>query len=143
MWWILRLASAKLRGRRGRDRTALGINAPLVTHPRQQALVRHYKKVDTTTSQLQKKYKHAEVFGIKGNSSKATIEQFDRKLHAHVTSEQTVVVVGQYRRGGIDVVHHVDPVTNISVMTNRSGKFITAWQFSPGQARHVLETGVL
>jgi len=96
--------------------------------------------LDTTfdKKQLQRKFKHAEKFGVEGNFNHANSDLYLRKLIEHMKS--TDVCLGTYR--GQDVYHYYDPETNLNVMVNRNtNKFMSGWRLSRQQIIHMRNTG--
>jgi peptidoglycan hydrolase-like protein with peptidoglycan-binding domain len=99
------------------------------------------KEIKTTRSQLQRKFKHAKVFGIVGNANKRTLEQFENALQKHSSSARIRIIKGSYR--GKKVIHYYDSETNINIIQDFSGKFISAWKLSKDQVYHILKNGRL
>ncbi len=100
------------------------------------------RSIIASKSQLQKKFKHAEVFGITGNVNKKTLEQFSEALENHVKSSSTKIIEGTYHQTQ-KVIHYVDPSSGINVMKKYSGDFISTWKLNPEQLKNVLERGSL
>ncbi len=104
--------------------------------------VRSAPKVATTsTSQLQKKFKHAGDFGVAGNPNKANLEAFDNAIQSHLQSPGTQKIAGTYRGDPVNI--HVDPTTGLAVITDPAGNFISGWKLSAQQLWHVLNGGKL
>jgi len=76
------------------------------------------------TSQLQKKFKHAEVFGIKGNQNKENLEAYKKALENHIRSPDVIVKKGTLHKK--EVTHYYDTKTRINVMKDNTGKFKSA-----------------
>ncbi|MBF0208863.1 MAG: hypothetical protein HQK53_18525 [Oligoflexia bacterium] len=93
-------------------------------------------------TQLQKKFKHAEVFGITGNESRETLLQFANSIENHVKAMTTRIIEGTYHQAQ-RVIHYVDPASGINIMKDPNGNFISVWKLSPEQLRNVLERGSL
>jgi hypothetical protein len=91
--------------------------------------------------QLNKKFKHADDFGVEGNNNHANREKFQEAIENHVDSPGTQKIEGTYR--GDPVIHYVDPATGRNVMTDRNGNFLSAWKLSAGQLQNVTERGSL
>lgn len=95
------------------------------------------------TSQLQSKFKHAEIFGITGNSGKETLLKFANSIESHIKAATTKVIEGTYHQTQ-KVIHYVDVSSGINVMKDyANGNFISAWRLSPEQLKNVLERGSL
>jgi hypothetical protein len=90
-------------------------------------------------STLQKKFKHAADFGVKGNWSKNNGELFNQAVIKHVDSVKNPIS-GTYR-GTQKVTHYYDSKTGLNVMVDSSGNFISGWKLSPKQIKHLLENG--
>ncbi|WP_133739924.1 colicin D domain-containing protein [Actinorugispora endophytica] len=97
--------------------------------------------VTYTDKQLQKKFKHAQDFGISGDYSRAKADEFREALDNHIDSPGTVQIQGTYHRE--PVTHFLDPNTGLNVITTRSGEFISGWKLSPGQLANVQQHGGL
>jgi hypothetical protein len=94
-----------------------------------------------SNKQLQKKFKHAGDFGIKGNYNKANAQAFETALRNQINSPATQVIRGTYR--GKNVIHYVDLKTGLNVITDRAGNFISGWKLNPAQLNNVLTRGSL
>ncbi len=92
-------------------------------------------------SQTQKKYKHADIFGIKGNSNNKKLAEFKKALVDHVKSKDTIVKKGKLRRK--EVTHYFNTKTGINVMRNNNGDFKSAWKLSEWQKYHFHKDGNL
>ncbi len=87
------------------------------------------------SSQLQRKFKHAEDFGINGNYNPANAQAFGQAISQHVSAPGTVRIEGTYR--GQPVVHYLDPSTGLNVIVRPSGQFITGFRLNPAQLQNV------
>lgn len=94
-----------------------------------------------SNQQLQRKFKHATDFGIAGNPNKAKLAEYSASLNQHINRPGVRRIEGSFR--GSDVIHYVDPVTHLNVMTDRAGNFISGWRLSDEALNHVLTTGKL
>ncbi|MFI9561460.1 polymorphic toxin-type HINT domain-containing protein [Nonomuraea endophytica] len=92
-------------------------------------------------SQLQKKFKHAIDFGVKGNYSNANREAYRLALEAFMRAPGTIVKPGYYR--GTPSLLHYNRDTMQVMVTTTTGKFVTGWKMSPAQLKSVIETGRL
>ena len=63
--------------------------------------------------QLQRKFKHAVDFGVKGNYNKANAKKFDQAIREHINAPDTEEIRGIYR--GNPVVFQLDPKTRLTV----------------------------
>jgi Colicin D len=95
----------------------------------------------TSTSQLQKKFKHAGDFGVTGTPNKANLQAFDNAIQGHIRSPGTQKVVGTYRGSPANI--YVDPTTGLAVVTDVGANFISGWKLSAQQLWHVLNGGRL
>ena len=99
------------------------------------------RQVSFGGNQLQKKFKHASDFGIKGNYSKANADAFKKAIESHVQSSKTSVIQGTYR--GDTVVHYLDKSTGLNVITKTTGEFVSGWKLNPNQLQNVISRGAL
>ncbi|HEU5128588.1 MAG TPA: colicin D domain-containing protein [Glycomyces sp.] len=97
--------------------------------------------VTFSDKQLNKKFKHAEDFGIEGNNNRANQQKFKEALIEHVDAPGTQRIEGTYR--GQDVIHYVDPATGRNVMTDRDGNLLSAWTLNEAQLQNVTTRGSL
>lgn len=91
--------------------------------------------------QVQKKFKHAGDFGVNGNYNSTSAQQLAQALHTHATGANTQAINGTYR--GQPVTHYYNPLTQLNVVTDRAGNFITGWKLNPAQARNLEARGSL
>jgi uncharacterized Zn-binding protein involved in type VI secretion len=94
-----------------------------------------------TRPQLQHAFKHAEDFGVSGNPSNATLDQFQAAIEDHVQSPDTLSIDGTYH--GKPATLFVDPATGVNVIGKPSGDFVSGWKLSPEQLRNVMTRGKL
>ena len=99
------------------------------------------RTVSFSGNQLQKKFKHASDFGIRGNYSKANAEAFKQAIEKHIQSSSTSVIQGTYR--GEPVLHFLNKSNGLNVITKKSGDFISGWKLNPGQLQNVVSRGAL
>jgi RHS repeat-associated protein len=92
-------------------------------------------------AQLQSKFKHAVDFGVEGNFNSVSASRFADALESHVGNPSTQVINGTYR--GSPVIHYLDEITQLDVVTKPSGEFITGWRLSGTQLWNVLNRGSL
>ena len=97
--------------------------------------------LQTSSQQLQAKFKHAAAFGVTGNYSKANAVQFSRAINQHVNSPGVQVIYGTYHRQ--PVIHFLDPSTRLNVIADRAGHFISGWRLNTDQIMNVLKHGGL
>lgn len=98
------------------------------------------KILGSTTKQLQKKFKHAEDFGVTGNFNKANAAKFNSAINQHINGPGTQAIQGTYR-GTQDVIHHFDPQTGLNVMSDLKGNFISGWRLSKSQIENLGRSG--
>jgi RHS repeat-associated protein len=91
--------------------------------------------------QLQKKFKHANDFGVSGNYNSANASKFQKAIEDHLANADTKVINGTYR--GQSVTHYVNPNTGLNVMKDASGNFLSGWKLNPSQLTNVLTRGKL
>ena len=99
------------------------------------------RKVSFGGNQLQKKFKHASDFGIKGNYSKTNAEAFKQAIEKHIHASNTSVIRGTYR--GDSVIHYLDKSNGLNVITKPTGEFVSGWKLNPNQLQNVISRGAL
>lgn len=97
--------------------------------------------VEFNRKQLQKKFKHAKFFKIKGNPNSSTLEEFRKSIQEHVDSPDTIIKQGTYRKK--NVTHYFNKTTKINVIRDSSGQFHSVWKPSDDQILHMLKDGKL
>lgn len=99
------------------------------------------KVAPATTKQLQKKFKHADDFGVSGNFNPANAKKFNQAIQDHLNAPGTKEISGSYR--GSSVTFHTDPNSGLTVIQNPNGSFLSGWKLNPQQLQHVLKDGKL
>ena len=99
------------------------------------------KVAPATAKQLQKKFKHAEDFGVSGNYNPANAKKFNEAIQNHLNSPGVKEISGSYR--GNPVSFHTNPNTGLTVIQNPNGSFLSGWKLNPQQLQHVLKDGKL
>lgn len=97
-----------------------------------------------TSKQLDKKFKHAEDFGVSTTKKNPeTLKQYQSALQSHLDDAATYQH-GTYQYVPNSVVHF-NPTTNNVVVLSNSNDFVTGWKLSPGtpQFENFLKNGVL
>ncbi|AUG78875.1 hypothetical protein CFP65_4117 [Kitasatospora sp. MMS16-BH015] len=97
--------------------------------------------VSFSAKQLQKKYKHAVDFGVSGNWGKGSAKAFEDALETHIHDPSTVQIPGTYR--GDPVTHYYNPNTELNVIVDPAGNFVSGWRLGPAQIQNVLAHGGL
>lgn len=66
-------------------------------------------------------------------------------MREHISKDSTLVMEGTYMRGASPqkVINYYDPQTQLNVMTDMSGNFISGWKLSDKQREYILTTGKL
>jgi hypothetical protein len=90
---------------------------------------------------LQKKFKHAGDFGVRGACNAQNISEWRRVLESHVLSSRIKEIKGSYR--GKPVIHLFDPTTSLNVICTEENIFISAWKLSTPQVEALFTTGKL
>ena len=98
------------------------------------------KEINISNHQIQAKFKHAERFGIIGNYNKQNVELYKQKIMEHIKDPETVAIAGTYR-GTQKVVHYFNPKTEINVMKDTQGNYISGWKLKGQQLYHIKYTG--
>ncbi len=91
--------------------------------------------------QLQKKFKHADDFGVGGKYNEENAYKYQEKLETHINVDSTLTIVGSYR--GRDVVYYIDTETRLSVISDVEGNFHSGWKLNRQQLECILKTGKL
>ncbi|MBI1916813.1 MAG: SEC-C domain-containing protein [Planctomycetes bacterium] len=94
-----------------------------------------------STSQLQKKFKHAGDFGVTGPANKANLAAYEGALKAHLANPDVVAVSGTYLNKPATL--HIHPDTNLTVIVDSAGAFQSGWKLSPQQQIYGLILGRL
>lgn len=89
--------------------------------------------------QVQKKFKHASDYGIKGNWSTQNGVAFESAVKRQIQSVRHPIL-GTYR-GNIQVYHFYDPKTGIDTMIKPDGSFYAGWKLSKEQIASLLRSG--
>lgn len=100
------------------------------------------RTIEFSAKQLQKKYKHADVFGITENYTPANAARFQTAVEQHISNPATKVIQGTYRTTN-SVTHFVNPQTGVNVLRDASGHFHSAWKLNAEQLQNVLNRGSL
>ncbi len=96
-------------------------------------------KTEIPAKQLQAKFKHAGDFGVQGNYSQASALKFKDAITNHISSKSTEAVKATYR--GSDAVIFIDKSTQLGVITNPGGEFISGWKFTADKVGHLFSKG--
>lgn len=94
------------------------------------------RTITFTVRQLQRKFKHAADFGVRGKYSRQQVTRFERAMRAHVEDKTTLALPGTYR--GAVVTHFVNPQTGLNVMRDAQNAFVSGWRLTPAQLANVL-----
>lgn len=91
--------------------------------------------------QLQRKFKHAPVFGITGTANTASLTRYAEAIVRHVRDPATRAINGTYRRQ--QVTHFFNPNTGVNVVRSSDGRFVSGWRLSTDQLINLLNHGGL
>jgi len=97
--------------------------------------------INTTGRQLQRKFNHANDFGISGNYNKENATKFGEAITKHINTSGVKVIEGTYR--GDKVTHYFNPKTKLNVIVNPDGNFVSGWKLGKEQIENVLKHGGL
>jgi hypothetical protein len=92
--------------------------------------------------QLQKKWKHARDFGIPENWNTNNTRQFRAALIRFV-QENPEVIKAEITYNNQPHIIYFDPCTQLQVLTDNSGNFISGWRLSDGAFFNVVMRGRL
>lgn len=93
---------------------------------------------DFDASQVASKYGHASDFGVTGNYNQANANAFVDAMSSHM--DNSMSISGTYR-STIGVTHFFDPTTNLNVMIDANGNFVSGWRLSPTQVINLMSSG--
>jgi RHS repeat-associated protein len=99
------------------------------------------RSIRATDLQLEKKWKHAKILGVRGNFRKTRAGEFRAALQKAVNAPNVRVIRGLFR--GREVIHYFDPRTGIVIITDPSNDFITTMRLSQAQRGLLITTGKL
>jgi len=93
-----------------------------------------------SNKQLQKKFKHAEIFGIEGNFNRKNLELFKNEMTQHLRDPKTKMIKSIFRNN--EVFHHFKSETKINMMFYRNSKeFLSCWKLSEKQIEYIMKDG--
>jgi RHS repeat-associated protein len=95
--------------------------------------------VITTITQLQKKFNHAQAFGVSGNWSVENGLKFLSEINQHLNHSATTVIAGTYRNSSKNVLFYLNPFDGKLVITSLDGEFITAYKATQDQVQSIVE----
>ncbi|WP_338113925.1 RHS repeat domain-containing protein [Treponema pedis] len=90
---------------------------------------------------LQKKYKHANDFGISGPYNKQNAAAFKEAILLHVNDPDVIRISGTYR--GEPVTHYYNANNGLNVIVDSNDNFVSGWKLSPAQEMHITTSGNL
>ena len=100
--------------------------------------------ISFSTKQLEKKFKHAEDFGVvTTKKNPETLKQFQQAVQSHMDDPKT------YRHGTYllvpDSIVYFNSTTNNIAVFSKGGEFISGWKLAPGtpQFDNFIKNGVL
>jgi filamentous hemagglutinin len=97
-----------------------------------------------SNSQLDKKFKHADDFGISTTKKNPeTLSQYQAAIESHLSNASTYAH-GTYQYVPGSTVYF-NPVTNNVVIIGKDGSFVSGWKLAPGttQFENFIKNGVL
>ncbi len=103
--------------------------------------VHNIPDIYVSSHKAQSKFKHASVLKVQGNYNPDKGQEFIEAIQKHARSSETKIIHGTYRKD--QVIHFFNPKTNVNVMTNPSGEFISVWELKEKQLKCMLESGSL
>lgn len=116
-----------------------GARAAISLYSRTQ-LLRALTSVTFSAAKLQKKFKHAADFGVKGNYSKANALKFETALRNHV-SKSTHIYRTKISGQSDHVILHLRG--NTGAFFNKNGDFISGWKLNTNQLNYHKNVGEL
>lgn len=97
------------------------------------------RNIKISPQTLQKKFKHANDFGVSGNYSPANAAKFGQAIEKHVADSVTQVIRGTYR--GQPVTHYFNPKTGLNVIKDPAGELVSGWKLTPAQIKYMPNLG--
>ncbi|WP_188543644.1 colicin D domain-containing protein [Rhodococcoides trifolii] len=97
--------------------------------------------LSTTRAQIEKKFKHADDFGVTEPRGNAGFDAFERAVQDHVRDPSTLHIDGTYRGDG--AILNYNESTGLVVVQTPSGEFVSGWRLTQMQRSNVLNTGRL
>lgn len=91
---------------------------------------------DLNNSKLRRKFhKHGKHFGMEGkNFNKENAELFKQNIRDHINNPDTIPIAGKYTTGNVgDVVHYYNPKTELNVIKDMNGNYVSGWKLSEEQ----------
>jgi hypothetical protein len=94
-----------------------------------------------SSKQVQRKFKHAENFGIEGNYNPEKGREFAQKLTDHLNNDSFVKKRLTFH--GTPVYIHFDLETKQAVMVDATtNEFLSGWKLNPNQVEHFLNNEI-
>ncbi|WP_225306840.1 colicin D domain-containing protein [Haloarcula hispanica] len=101
-------------------------------------------EIDLPDGQIERKYKHADDFGVTGNNNPENQEAFREAIAEHTVNPNTERIEGRYTRleGDQSVTHLYNPNTGNNIIID-DGEFLTGFKLTQGQRTNMRNTGVI
>lgn len=94
-----------------------------------------------TEVQLQKKFKHAQVLGVKGSYNKENAQKFMDAIRVYIEDGSVEQIIGTYRSD--PVIHYYHKERKINAITKRDGMFVSVWYLDDDQIPNLESRGSL
>ena len=92
--------------------------------------------------QMQRKFKHANVFGVEGPYNAQNAQLMRNNIIEHMRKDATMRIEGTFK--GDAVIHYFNPETNVNVFFDMdTGNFISGWLLNTDQRENLLAHGGL
>ncbi len=98
------------------------------------------RTISSVPKQLQRKFKHAKDFGVKGNYSSKNANKFKDAIENHINKPGVKKITGTFR--GDPVKFYTDPKTGLTVI-EKNGSFLSGWRVQPEKLSILLKEGKL
>ena len=103
-------------------------------------ILKSLMNVSFNATQLQKKFKHAVDFGVKGNYSKSNRTKFETALRNHVSKSTHIYKTKHSGQSGYVIMHLKG---NNAAFFKENGAFITAYKLTTTQKNNFIRIGEL
>ncbi|MDJ0395022.1 colicin D domain-containing protein [Rhodococcus sp. G-MC3] len=127
----------------GKKKRRPGEPEPPPHRPEPTSVPKHLEPTDLTVDrkQVEKKFKHAEAFGIETPKGSAGFDEFAQALKDFSSNPSTQHLDGVYR--GDPCIINVDPISKLVVVQRLDGSFLSGWKLGEDQLASVLTNGRL
>jgi Colicin D len=98
-------------------------------------------ELTATRQQLEAKFYHAPDFGVTEPRGAAGFGAYGKAIDSFVSDSSTIRTAGTYR--GNPAILNYNPESQLVVVQQPTGEFVSGWQMSQQQLTNVIERGSL